>query len=238
MVRISLHGGSKPSNVYTLQTLVNHKTPLILEEEPIVPFVPYPHPFLAPIWVPCCDNGRFRKFANQILTPSYQPSSTSHHLDLIEDNLEWFMEHKVKANHFFSQDDINVHNFSIESDLDTYHILSSVSHDPFSLDLLDKSLPNPSIDLQQDSDISQVEEKQGEDSFNISSLYQNPPCQDNVISSLVNFTSSNLGSDYNEIYFHNQYDVLDNHNPDDSESIIVCDDVFAGVPFDLLVSQE
>lgn len=45
-INISLHGESKPLDVYYSPTRENHETPLILEEEPVIPFVPYPPPFL------------------------------------------------------------------------------------------------------------------------------------------------------------------------------------------------
>ena len=45
LVHISLHGEPKPLDVSAFPTLVSHETPLILEEEPSIPFVPFPAPF-------------------------------------------------------------------------------------------------------------------------------------------------------------------------------------------------
>lgn len=56
------------------------------------------------------------------------------------------MEPKVKDNPLIYQYDINTHKFILESDLDSCHPLSSLSNDPFPLDPLDQSLPNPNSD--------------------------------------------------------------------------------------------
>lgn len=133
---------------------------------------------------------------------------------------------------------IYTHNSSIKSDLNSYHPLSSIYHDPFPRYFLDQPIPNPNSDHVQVSHSSQVEEKESEDSFDLSSLFQNPLCQDYVIQSLVDFEPSNLSDESNETYLLNQSKFLNNHHHDDSESIIVCDDVFPSTPFGISVLQE
>lgn len=106
------------------------------------------------------------------------------------------------------------------------------------LNPLYKSLSNPSINQEKGSHVSQVKERQGEDSFDPSSLLQNPPCQDNDLPFLPDFESRNLGDVLNAINFLNQIDVFDNLHSLDSSSVIVCKDHFLSAPFDLSVSQE
>lgn len=122
--------------------------------------------------------------------------------------------------------------------MDTCHPLSSLSHNPLPLDFLDQYFPNSNNDQEQGSHFSQVEEKEGEDSFEIYSIFQNIPCQHNVLPSLVDFKSKNLGDEANEINFHNQPKVLDNHHPNCYDSIIVCDDGFPRAPLNFPISQE
>ena len=55
LVLISLHGEPEPPIFPTSSTLVSHETPLISEEEPSIPFVSCPHPFLVPMGVPPCS---------------------------------------------------------------------------------------------------------------------------------------------------------------------------------------
>ena len=64
------------------------------------------------------------------------------------------MKHKAKTNTSTFQEDINTHNFNPKSNLNTYHPLSSISHDPLPLDLLYQSFPNPSSDKVQGSQVS------------------------------------------------------------------------------------
>lgn len=49
LVHMSLHKEYEPHDVFASPSRVNHEASLILEEEPIVPFIPFPPPFLAPI---------------------------------------------------------------------------------------------------------------------------------------------------------------------------------------------
>lgn len=74
MVHIYFHGESEPPDVSASPMFVNHEIPLISEEEPTIPFFPFPH-FPMPIWVPPGDNVEVGKFENQIADSSLQPSS-------------------------------------------------------------------------------------------------------------------------------------------------------------------
>lgn len=58
----------------SLQTLINHETPLILGEKPIVPFAPYPPPFSLPKKVVFGAIVEVEKSVNQIVDP-FIPSS-------------------------------------------------------------------------------------------------------------------------------------------------------------------
>lgn len=51
LVHISLYSESNTLDVSSSPTPVNHDTPLILEEESTIPFVPCPPPFLVLMWV-------------------------------------------------------------------------------------------------------------------------------------------------------------------------------------------
>lgn len=115
LVHISFHGESEPPDVSPPPTLVNHEKPLILEEEPIIPFDPYPPPFPVLIGVPLCINDEFQKSTNHITNPSLQPSSTYHDSYPVEETLEWFMEPRVKSNPLIPQYDIRDLNLNIES---------------------------------------------------------------------------------------------------------------------------
>ena len=52
LILISLHGELEPLYFPTSATLVNHTTPIISEEEPIIHFALCPHPFPVPMRVP------------------------------------------------------------------------------------------------------------------------------------------------------------------------------------------
>lgn len=56
----------KPPYVPLSPTFINCETPIISEEEPIVPFVPCAPPFLVEIWMPPCDNVEVGKSRNKI----------------------------------------------------------------------------------------------------------------------------------------------------------------------------
>lgn len=64
MVHISLHGESEPPDVLTSQTLVNHETLKISEEEPTTPC---PRFFLVPMMVPPHNDNEVGKFAHPFL---------------------------------------------------------------------------------------------------------------------------------------------------------------------------
>lgn len=120
------------------------ETPQICKEEPAIPFVPCPCPFPVSIWVPLGENIEVGKSKNQMDDPSLQPSSIYHDPNPMDETLEWFMEPKVKNNPSILQEDTNTHRFNPKSDLDTCHPLSSLSHDPFPIDLIDQYHPQPS----------------------------------------------------------------------------------------------
>lgn len=108
--------------------------------------------------MPICIENQVGKYSNQNFDPYLQPSSISHDIDPMKEALEWFMKPMVKPNLSIPQDGIDTHKSRLEYDLDACHPLSSLSHDLLPLDLLDKSLPNPSIDQEQGSHISLVED--------------------------------------------------------------------------------
>lgn len=103
------------------------------------------------------------------------------------------MKPMVKSNLSIPQDDIITHNLNLEFDLDTYHPLPSLSHDPLSLNMPNQYLPSPTSEQVQGSHISYVEEQEGWDYFDLSSLFQNPTCEDGVSSFLAENESGNLG---------------------------------------------
>jgi len=156
----------------------------------------------------------------------------------MEETLEWFMEPNVKANPLISQDGINTHKSSLKSNLNSCHPLSSLSHDPLPHDFLNQPISNPNSDKVQGNHSSQVEDKESEYSFALSSLFQNHVRQDYVLPSLVDFESRNLTDESNEIDFPNQSKVLGNHHSEDDHSIDVHGDEFPSALTDLPVSQE
>lgn len=97
LVLISLQGELKPPDFSTPSTLVNHETPLILEEESTTPFSPCPPPFLVSMWVPPCDNKKVKKSTNQTPNPPSHYSSIhdSYSMKII---IEWLMKPMVNTN--------------------------------------------------------------------------------------------------------------------------------------------
>lgn len=144
------------------------------------------------------------------------------------------MKPMVKTNFSISQDDVTIHNSSLEFVLDFYHPLSSTCHDCLYHDEPDQSTPPVSfphsLNLRvvgsncnqiQGSHITQVEEKEGEDAFNLSSIFQNHPCEDDVLPLLDDFQSPNLGSESNANNSFNQFITLgDNHY--DGDNYFLC----------------
>lgn len=65
---------SKLPNDSPPPTYANHETHQSFEEEPTIPFVPCPPPFLIPIWVSPCDDVEVGKSVNQIFDPYSPPS--------------------------------------------------------------------------------------------------------------------------------------------------------------------
>lgn len=90
----------------------------------------------------------------------------------------------------------------------------------------------------QGSHITQEEEKEGEYSFNLSSLFKNPPCQNYVLPFLDDSQPSNLISESNVINSFNQSIALGNNHYNDDDSVDVCDHELPCVSVDLLVSHE
>lgn len=145
------------------------------------------------------------------------------------------MKHKAKTNTSTFQEDINTHNFNPKSNLNTYHPLSSISHDPLPLDLLYQSFPNPSSDKVQGSQVSQVKEQKGEVSLDISFLFQIPLCEGGD-SFFVDIEFANLSDQSNELNFPNQSsESLGNHHFDDDDSIDVYIDEFPSASTNLSI---
>ena len=104
--------------------------PLVSKKESTTPFIPSPPPF---------DVG-IGKFVNKITDPLILLIFPYHDQDLFQEKFEC----KVKTSPLVSQHHINEHNLNLESDVieslifsrDDYHPISSLFHDPLSLDLL------------------------------------------------------------------------------------------------------
>lgn len=141
LVHVSLHDELEPPNVSTSPTLANRETPLISKEEFTTPFVLYPPPFPVPMRVSPCDNNKVGKSLNQVPNPYSHSSSTFHDSDPMEKIPEWLMKPMVKTNSSILQDDITIHNYSLESDLDFCYPLSSTCHESLYRDPPDQ--PNP-----------------------------------------------------------------------------------------------
>lgn len=71
--------------------------------------------------------------------------------------------------------------------------------------------------------------------FNISSVFQNPPCQNNAFLLLHYSQSSNIGRESNAINSFNQ--PLGSSHSSDDDSIYVCHDEFPSTSYDLSVSH-
>jgi len=124
LVQISLNQfESKSPNVFTSPNLVNHETPLTSKQETINPFVPCPPSFLVLMWVPPCDDYKVGKSTNQIPHPPSLSSSDFHDSDSMEEILGWLMNPMVNTNSSIMQDDVTIHNSSLESDLDLCYLL-------------------------------------------------------------------------------------------------------------------
>lgn len=152
------------------------------------------------MWVPPCVYCEVEKYTNQITNPSPHSSSTFHDSDLMEEIPNFLMKLIMKTNSFIQQDGITIHNFSLESNLDFCHPLSSTGHDSLYHDLCERSIPPTSFshcldfcvassnwDQIQGNHITDVGEKEEEDSFNISSIFQNLPCEDDALPFLDDF---------------------------------------------------
>ncbi len=119
-----------------------------------------------------------------------------------------------------------------------YHDLLDQSAPPTSLShSLDFQAAGSNCDHIQGGHITQVEEQEGEDSFNISFLFQNTSCEDGVSSFLDDIESINLSSEYNEINLFIST-VLGNNHSDDDDFFDVCNDEFLSVPSNFSFSHE
>ena len=105
-------------------TLADHEAPQNAEEEPTNIFVPCPPPFLVLMWAPRCGDHEAEKCAEHISNPSSRLSPA-----LMDKILEWLRKHTMKTHSSIPQEDIIVHNSSIESDMHLFHRLSSTSHE-------------------------------------------------------------------------------------------------------------
>ena len=111
---------------------MNHETPIISEEEFTTPFFLCPPPFTVPMRVSLYDDNKVWKYANQIPNPSSHSSSAFHVSYLMEEILEWFTKPMVNNNSSILQDDVTIHNSSLESDLYFCYPLSSTCYDSLS----------------------------------------------------------------------------------------------------------
>lgn len=118
------------------------------------------------------------------------------------------MNPMVKTNSSIPEDDVTIHNSTLKSDTDFCYPLSSRCHDSLYHDHLDQSDPpisfSQSLDFRvasrtcdqvQGTHIMQVEEQEGEYYFILSSLFQNPRCQDGSLTFFDDFQYSNLVSE-------------------------------------------
>lgn len=103
---------------------------------------------------------------------------------------------------------------------------------------LDSQVVGPNCDQVQSSHNTQVEEHQGEDSSNISSLFQNLPCQNNEFPFLNDSQSTNLSGKANTINSFNKPPTLGIDHSNDDDSIDVCHDEFPSTSYDLSISHE
>lgn len=85
MVHISLQTEFVPPYVSTSQTLVNHETPLISEEESMIHFAPCPPPFSVPLWVPPHNGAKVGNSRNQIPNPYLHHPSSFHDSSLTKE---------------------------------------------------------------------------------------------------------------------------------------------------------
>lgn len=69
-------------------------------------------------------------------------------------------------------------------------------------------------------------------------LFQDPPCEDDVLPFLEYFQSTYLGSESNAINYFDQYVALGNNHYDYDKSIYICDHEFLGASFDFMVPPE
>jgi len=210
----------EPPDFPSSPTLVDHEAPQITEEEPNTPFFPCPPPFLVPMWLAPYGDCKVEKSVKHVPKPSSHLSTAC-----MEEVLEWLSKPITKTHSSIPQEDVTVHNSSLEYDLHLCHPPSSTSHDSLYHDLLDQStslaicshsLDSPAASLNcdqaQGSHITQVEEHKGEDTINIPSLIQNCAHQNNELPFLNNSQFANLGGTSCTINYFDQPPILVSHH--------------------------
>lgn len=98
-------------------------------------FVPCPPPSLVQMWVPPCGDHEAEKSVQHVPSPSSHLSLTS-----VEEICEWLRKTNVNTYSSILQEDITIHNSSLESDLHLYHPPSSTVHESQYHESLDESI--------------------------------------------------------------------------------------------------
>lgn len=139
LVQISL-GWSKSKSFTSLLAYIGFWKLKISKDEPTLPFIPSPPPFILPNKVVPHVNVGVRKYENQIIDPPFPFSFPPYKQDLIQEKFGCFdksMEPEVKINTLILKDNTNMHKLNIVSNSiesissrDTYYPLTFISHDP------------------------------------------------------------------------------------------------------------
>jgi len=153
----------------------------------------------------------------------------------------------VKTNSSIPQDDLIVHNSSMNS----CYPLSSTCLDSLYSDPTDQLAPpvglSQSLDFRvagsnwnqvQGTHFTQEEEKEGEDALNISCFCQDPLCQGYAFLFLGDCEYANIGSESNAINYFNQSIASDNNHSNDVYFIDAWNHECPGALADILVSHE
>lgn len=135
LVRVSSYSEPEPLDFSSSPTLTDHEAPQIVEEEPNTTFVPCPPPFLVPMWVPPCSDCKVEESAQHVPNPSSHLSPMP-----MEEFPKWLREPITKTHSSIPQEDITIHNSSLEVDLPLCHRRSFTSHDSLYHDSLDQSV--------------------------------------------------------------------------------------------------
>jgi len=132
LVHSSQYG--EPPDFPSSLTLADHEAPQIAEEEPNTPFFPCPPPFLVMMWVTPCNDCKDEKNVQHVPILSCHLSPTS-----VEEVREWLWNPIAKTYSSIPQEDVTIHNSSLEPYLHLCHPLLSIIHDSFYHDSLDQS---------------------------------------------------------------------------------------------------